>query len=91
MYIFLDEEGKRMFEKIVAYSSQYGNFVPLSFIIGFFVSNIMSRWWSQYMTIPSITGIAVYVSSTLHGYDELGRAMRRTIMRYVCKDLLVAI
>lgn len=35
------------------------------------------------MTIPWPYSISVYVSSTLQGYDEVGRAMRRTILRYV--------
>lgn len=47
----------------------------------------MGRWFTQYSTIPWPTGIAVYVSSTIHGYDEVGRAMRRTIMRYTCLSL----
>lgn len=39
------------------------------------------------MNIPWPYSIATYVSSTVHGYDEAGRAMRRTIMRYVCLSL----
>lgn len=27
------------------------------------------------------------MSSSLHGYDEVGRSMRRTIMRYACLSL----
>lgn len=83
----LSEAHQRKFEEVVAYTSHYANFVPLSFVLGFFVSNVMSRWWNQYKSIPWATGIAVYVSSQLHGYDDVGRAMRRTIMRYVCLSL----
>lgn len=61
--------------------------IPLSFVLGFYVSNVMARWWTQFHSIPWPTGIAVYVSSTVHGYDEVGRAMRRTIMRYVCLSM----
>ncbi|CAO1424588.1 unnamed protein product [Diamesa serratosioi] len=51
----------------------------------------MARWWDQYLSIPWPTGIAVYVSSTLHGHYEVGRAMRRTIMRYVCLCLTMVL
>lgn len=86
LYMFGLDAGKRkVFEALVNYCSKYGNFIPLSFVLGFFVSNVMTRWWNQYMSIPSPTSVAVFVSSTIHGYDEVGRAMRRTIMRYLCE------
>lgn len=44
----------------------------------------MTRWWSQYTTIPWPDPIAVFVSANVHGQDERARLMRRTIMRYVC-------
>lgn len=76
---------KQTFREVIAHFMVYKTVVPLSFALGFFVTIINGRWWNQYMNIPWPYGIAVYVSSTLHGYDEVGRAMRRTIMRYVCK------
>lgn len=63
--------------------------IPLSFVLGFFVSNVMGRWWDQYQTIPWPYSIATFVSSNIRGYDEVGRAMRRTIMRYVCLSLTI--
>ncbi|KAL1489688.1 hypothetical protein ABEB36_013629 [Hypothenemus hampei] len=44
----------------------------------------MTRWWNQYTAIPFPDPLAVFVSATIHGQDERGRVMRRTIMRYVC-------
>ncbi|PNF37152.1 Bestrophin-2, partial [Cryptotermes secundus] len=44
----------------------------------------MQRWWDQYVSIPWPDTIAVFVSSNVHGQDERGRVMRRTIMRYCC-------
>ena len=40
--------------------------------------------WDQYLTIPRVNRIAVYVSYSVQGDDEVGRMIRRTIMRYVC-------
>lgn len=50
---------------------------------------VFSSWWNQYQTIPFPNSVAVLVSSTIHGYDEVGRSMRRTIMRYVCLSLII--
>jgi bestrophin, other len=83
----LDDKNRKIFEKIVMYCDRYISIIPLSFVLGFYVSNVMGRYFTQYNTIPWPTGIAVYVSSTIHGYDEVGRAMRRTIMRYTCLSL----
>lgn len=86
VYLFaLKDEQKLIFGELVSYTATYGNFIPLSFVLGFYVSVVMTRWWDQYQSIPWPTSIAVFVSSTISGYDEVGRAMRRTIMRYVCK------
>lgn len=73
-----------MFENVVKYCKEYSNLIPLSFVLGFYVSIVMTRWWNQYTAIPFPDPLAVYVSATVHGQDERGRIMRRTIMRYVC-------
>lgn len=83
----LNDQQKQEFESVITYCRSYSNFFPISFVLGFFVSIIMARWWNQYMSIPRPTSCAVYVSSLLHGHDEIGRAMRRTIMRYVCVSI----
>nr|CAI5846945.1 unnamed protein product [Callosobruchus analis] len=80
----LDETGKHVFESMVIYCKDYVNLIPLSFVLGFYVSVIMTRWWNQYTSIPHPDPLAVFVSATVHGQDERGRVMRRTIMRYVC-------
>ncbi|XP_045763507.1 bestrophin-4-like isoform X2 [Maniola jurtina] len=82
--LLLDEHSKRMFEGVVNYCSFHGNVIPLSFVLGFYVSVVMNRWWHQYTTIPWPDSIAVFVSASIHGQDERGRLMRRTILRYVC-------
>jgi predicted membrane chloride channel (bestrophin family) len=87
IYLSLPEEGEKNFEAFVRYCSEFSNAIPLSFVLGFFVTAVMTRWWSQFEAIPYPASIAVFISSTLHGYDEVGRAMRRTIMRYVCLSL----
>lgn len=81
--MILDDEQKKIFEAIVTYCKEYSDLIPLSFVLGFYVSIVMTRWWNQYMVIPWPDSIAVFVSATIHGNDERGRLMRRTIVRYL--------
>jgi hypothetical protein len=91
-YLFaMTDDQKTAYVKFVKNTEKYTSAVPLSFVLGFFVANVMTRWWNQYQGIPWPTAAAVYVSSTLHGYDEVGRAMRRTCMRYLCLSLTMVL
>ncbi|CAG7705189.1 unnamed protein product [Allacma fusca] len=85
--VVLDEEQKRVFEKISNYCRNYGNLIPISFILGFYVSIVVGRWWDQYKSIPWTDSIAVFVSASIQGQDEKGRVIRRTIMRYCCLSM----
>ncbi|CAK1551830.1 unnamed protein product [Leptosia nina] len=89
--LLLDAESKRTFEGVVNYCSFHGNVIPLSFVLGFYVTVVMNRWWNQYTTIPWPDSIAVFVSASIHGQDERGRLMRRTILRYVCLCLTMVL
>ncbi|KAI8122109.1 Bestrophin-2 [Lucilia cuprina] len=90
IYVYLlDEEAKRTFESIVYYCASYTSLIPLSFVLGFYVNLVMTRWWEQYITIPWPDSIAVFVSAHVHGQDEGSRVMRRTVMRYVCLCLTI--
>lgn len=43
----LDDEQKVYFRDIVKYCQSYSSFFPLSFVLGFFVTHIMTRWWVE--------------------------------------------
>ncbi|XP_014095166.1 bestrophin-1 isoform X5 [Bactrocera oleae] len=87
----LDEYQKTIFEGVAKYCYSYSDLIPLSFVLGFYVSIVMTRWWNQYTSIPWPDPIAVFVSSNVHGQDERGRVMRRTIMRYACLCLTMVL
>ncbi|KAH8404460.1 hypothetical protein KR222_003572 [Zaprionus bogoriensis] len=82
--VLMNDALRCMFELVVSYCRTYGTIIPLSFVLGFYVSIVMERWWSQYLTIPWPDAIAILVSASIHGLDDRARAMRRSIMRYVC-------
>ncbi len=42
----------RLFEMVVKYFDAFINLIPLSFVLGFYVSYVASRWWQQFLAIP---------------------------------------
>ncbi|XP_020798261.1 bestrophin-4 [Drosophila serrata] len=82
--LLINDEAKKFFEAIALYCGSNASLIPLSFVLGFYVSIVMKRWWDQYSTIPWPDAIAILVSTSIHGFDDRARAMRRTILRYVC-------
>ena len=41
-----------MFESVVKYFDAFLSLIPLSFVLGFYVSYVASRWWQQFLAIP---------------------------------------
>ena len=48
----LNSKQKKEFEQIVIYCDNFINLIPLSFVLGFYVSYVAQRWWQQYQAIP---------------------------------------
>ncbi|XP_018014164.1 bestrophin-3 [Hyalella azteca] len=88
---FLDEPQKRVFERISMHCNQFTDLIPVAFVLGFYVSIVVQRWWNQYMSLPWPDSLALFVSTCIHGGDERSRVMRRTIMRYVNLTLVITL
>jgi len=73
---------RNLFEGLKAYCSIQMSSIPMTFVLGFYVSLIVKRWWDQYNLLPWPDSLAIYIAGLLHGEDEKGRLMRRNIMRY---------
>ena len=56
---------KQEFEKFCAYCLRFSEYLPIVFIIGFFVSTIVSRWWDQFCSLPNPEQIAMKVVNFL--------------------------
>ncbi|CAL8104269.1 unnamed protein product [Calicophoron daubneyi] len=80
----MSENQKRMFESIVLFCERAKGNIPISFLLGFFVAGIITRWYSMYMYIPWMNEVALDVAASINGRDEAGtRKIRMTIMRYL--------
>uniref|UniRef100_A0A8C4TE48 Bestrophin homolog n=1 Tax=Erpetoichthys calabaricus TaxID=27687 RepID=A0A8C4TE48_ERPCA len=80
--VILSEEQKRMFEKLSIYCNQYAELIPVSFVLGFYVTLVVSRWWNQYESVPWPDRLSCLVACHVGGTNEAGRILRRTLMRY---------
>ena len=43
---------KQTFEILCIYADSFTQSMPITFLIGFYVSQVVSRWWDQFMTLP---------------------------------------
>ncbi|KAM8978727.1 bestrophin-3 [Sarcophilus harrisii] len=74
---------KRYFEKLSIYCDRYAEQIPVTFVLGFYVTLVVNRWWNQFVNLPWPDRLMFLISSSVHGRDEYGRLLRRTLMRYV--------
>jgi predicted membrane chloride channel (bestrophin family) len=81
-YIF-SENQRTVFEKLTIYCEAFTNLIPLSFVLGFYVSIVVGRWWQQYLAIPWPDKISMLIAAYVHGSDERGKIIRRTLARYL--------
>lgn len=65
----------RIFEKVRQYFGAQSESIPMSFVLGFYVSLIVKRWWEQYKLLPWPDTLALFISagipgavSTIHTY-----------------------
>ncbi|XP_074028348.1 bestrophin family protein [Leptinotarsa decemlineata] len=78
----LTEPQQRIFERIRLYFGQQSETIPMSFVLGFYVSLVVSRWWDQYKLLPWPDTLALFLNAGIPGANERHRLMRRNIVRY---------
>ncbi|ERL88137.1 hypothetical protein D910_05525 [Dendroctonus ponderosae] len=63
----MNQYTKEHFVKVVNYCARNGNLIPLSFVLGFFVNIVYSRWWSQFQAIPYPDNVALLIGANIKG------------------------
>ena len=61
---------------VVKYFDAFLNLIPLSFVLGFYVSYVASRWWQQFLAIPWPDKLFHSVACFVDGFDEESRMLR---------------
>ncbi|XP_046652814.1 bestrophin-2-like [Daphnia pulicaria] len=77
----LNSEQKSLFEQVVRYCDRYLNMIPLSFILGFYVTIIATRWWQQCMALPWPDRLMLTIAMYIPGCDKESKLLRKTLMQ----------
>ena len=63
--------------------------LPITFLLGFYVSLVVKRWWEQYCKLPWPDNIALYLKGLVTGEQAL--LVRRTVVRYCVLSYILCI
>ncbi|XP_068205574.1 bestrophin-3-like [Palaemon carinicauda] len=85
----LPQHHRGVFETIVLNCARFRDLIPVSFVLGFYVSLVVNRWWGTYKSIPWPDSTALLLATHLQGKDQETKEQRLTIIRYV--NLAIAI
>lgn len=77
------KEMQTIFDKISVHMDDRMKYLPLTFMLGFFVTTVFERWRSALNVMPFIESVALSVAVLLPGKGEEDRLTRRAIVRYV--------
>nr|CAD2180965.1 unnamed protein product [Meloidogyne enterolobii] len=80
----LDEKRKNNFAHLAQYTGITADYIPLTFMLGFFVKIVVERWNNMFANIGFVDSVAHAVCSVVRGSDSKTIKTRRNIMRYLC-------
>jgi len=66
--------------------------LPLTFLLGFYVSLVVKRWWEQYCFLPWPDSLAFFLRGLVTGGEAVeNRMIRRSIIRYCLLSYILCI
>ncbi|KAK0398373.1 hypothetical protein QR680_002565 [Steinernema hermaphroditum] len=75
---------KAFLKTIFRWKGSYGDFIPLTFMLGFYVNLVVQRWMKMFHNLGWIDDVSLLTASYIQGLDEKSRMIRRCIVRYLC-------
>ncbi|KHJ95099.1 Bestrophin [Oesophagostomum dentatum] len=86
----LDEDGKLEYKKkfhlLCKELNEYTKIIPLTFLLGFYVSNVVSRsvrWWRQFECLSWPEDLLSIICMIFHDNSDSSRQKRHQIARYL--------
>ncbi|KAI6217827.1 Bestrophin-like protein [Aphelenchoides fujianensis] len=80
----LSKESQKTFALFAQQVDSNLDWIPLTFILGFFVSIVIDRWKYLFANIGFIDNTALFLSTYLPGEDAETLTVRRQLVRYMC-------
>ena len=62
---------RQMFELICVYADRFLNLIPVTFLVGFYVSQVVNRWWHQFMSLPWPDYLALKLVNFVPGHVSI--------------------
>ncbi|CAG0887085.1 unnamed protein product [Darwinula stevensoni] len=56
-----------VFQKVVVYCRDFNKNIPLTFVLGFYVTTVLNRWWGLWGTLPWPDDVIHYLTTYLRG------------------------
>ncbi|CAJ0587576.1 unnamed protein product, partial [Mesorhabditis spiculigera] len=75
---------QQRFEDFIRFFDASMKYIPLDFLLSFFVTIIVSRWSTIFQNLGMIDNIALFTSNFVKGTSDRARNIRRNIVRYCC-------
>jgi len=60
------------------------HYIPLTFMLGFFVTIVVDRWKHMFANIGFIDNPTLFINAYVRGEDEESRMIRRSMVRWMC-------
>ncbi|CAI4222364.1 unnamed protein product [Auanema sp. JU1783] len=79
----LNDQQQEVFSRIAEGSDKELSYIPLTFLLGFFVSIVIDRWRQIFNNIGFIENNALTISYIIRGSDEETVKIRRSLIRYL--------
>lgn len=64
------EGPQEWFTRFISFFESYVQGMPITFILGFYVSLVVNRWWSLYNSLPWPDDVALTLRQVISGWDE---------------------
>uniref|UniRef100_A0A158PCE1 Bestrophin homolog n=1 Tax=Angiostrongylus cantonensis TaxID=6313 RepID=A0A158PCE1_ANGCA len=81
--LVLTKPQRELFEDLCVFFDTYSSFIPITFMLGFYVSAVFTRWWQIFDNIGWIDTPCLWIAQYVRGSSERARLMRRTLIRYL--------
>uniref|UniRef100_A0A0N5ABM0 Bestrophin homolog n=1 Tax=Syphacia muris TaxID=451379 RepID=A0A0N5ABM0_9BILA len=72
-----------VFEDVCALCYKYAEYIPLTFMLGFYVQQVINRWTDMFNNMGWCDNFSLYVSSYIQGTSLRARMMKRNVARYM--------
>nr|CAD2151013.1 unnamed protein product [Meloidogyne enterolobii] len=79
----MSKQQQILFEDICIFFNTYSDYIPITFMLGFYVSAVFTRWGEIFMNLGWIDSPAILLATIVRGRSEEARNIRRNIIRYL--------